>query len=186
MPSNAPTGDALQAVCRELRGRFVTSVRHLRRRPHVVGRGRNPTPRPGPIVQPIELSSRAKTHFALDPVSTNFAGEEPFWSLRRGRELDELKASPVTEVHIIVTKSGNLKVLQSTTALLRPHCDPATTHHNIMGTPPHGHKRLRGPACQHPKYARVSNESEGVRASRKAPRATQPSPLHHTSRSPVR
>jgi hypothetical protein len=102
-------------------------MRHLRPNARMAGRGRTPAPRPGPVVQLKELSARAKTHFALDPALADSDGEETFWPLRAWPELDELETSPLTEVHIIVTKSGNLKVLQRQTRLLPPHCYPATT-----------------------------------------------------------
>ena len=66
----------------------------------------------------------------------------------RGRKLDErLRTSPV-DASIIVTKSGNLKVLECPTALLVPNCDLGTTLNKTMGWVRGAHKLGRWSACQ--------------------------------------
>jgi hypothetical protein len=89
--------------------------------------GQRPRTSVGPVVQLKRLSARAKTHFALDPFCAGFAAEEPLASS------DPAQARPRDHIHIIVTKSGDLKVLQRQSALLRRHCDPATTLDKTMG-----------------------------------------------------
>lgn len=83
---------------------------------------------PGPLVPLKLLSPRAKTHRALDLGSCRLRWQEPLaikaWPRTR-RELANLAGQ--TEVLIIVTKSGNLKVLPRLTGLIHRNCDLATT-----------------------------------------------------------
>ena len=135
------------------------SLRHLR---HGLRKGAPGTARALHSVRSCwlnPLSSRAETHFALDPDSRRLGWRRTSASWR-DRELPKATDfADETQLHIIVMKSGNLKVLQRQTTLLRTYCDPATTPTKTMGLQPATHKSYWSVACQHSKYAQVSNES---------------------------
>jgi hypothetical protein len=117
-------------------------------------------PRSDRAAQKLELAR--KDPCCPRPHPRRLAGRETPAFEAWPRTQRELKASLVTIVHIIVTKSGNLKVLRRQTALLRSHCDPGTTPNRTMGSLPLAHKACGTTACQHSKYAQVFNESKAL------------------------
>lgn len=116
----------------------------------------------GPLVLLKPLSPRAKTHIALDLAPAGSAGKNPLahraWPQTR-RELANL--ADQTQADIIVTKSGNLKVLQWPTAPLGPHCGLASTLDRTMGCADLVLKMARAGAYQH-RIIRASSRSHEI------------------------
>ncbi len=169
----------------ELGGRFVAFMRPGAAHAGRAGLSPRAYPRSGRAAQKLELAR--KDPCCPRPGPRRLAGRETPAFEAWPRTQRELRASLVTIVHIIVTKSGNLKVLQRQTALLRSHCDPGTTPNRTMGSLPLAHKACGTTACQHSKYAAGIQRVEGVEKHKPevTPRLKSPRPMTRVAHVPV-